>query len=112
MDWGVATWCVGWEKDDMIMAGVDVLGECEWRESSAHTCEWACIGWLLVVIELGVEGSVANSTAATTHPCRRGTSARREGGLRTKKVRAKQLSDILDERSRESVRKIRRVLTT
>ena len=34
------------------MADADVLGECEWRESSAHMCEWACIGRSLVVIGL------------------------------------------------------------
>ena len=50
------------------MADVDVLGECEWRESSAHTCEWACTGWSLAADGLGGEGSVANSTAATAHP--------------------------------------------
>ena len=43
-------WHAGWENGSM--ADADVLGECEWRESSAHMCEWACIGRSLVVIGL------------------------------------------------------------
>ena len=90
-------WCGGWRRGrrrrrklvvrrrrgcGMEMGGkvdADVPGGCEWRESSAHRCVWACTGRAPVWSAPVVGDSAANNAVATARPCRRDEKRVAEG---------------------------------